>query len=132
MGLAACWVLLAGLGSARAGDEPPAKVIPAAEAADHEGQRCTVEMTVKASKKSEHRALYYLDSEDDYRDPRNLAVLIAFEHAEKFRKAGIDDPAGHYRGKTIRVTGKIIDEAEQTRIRVTEPSQIRIVEPRKP
>ena len=52
------------------------------------------------------RETYFLDSEEDIRDEKNLAVVISYDHADKFREAGTDDPAECYRGKTIHVTGK--------------------------
>ena len=113
------------------GDDKEPKVIPAAKAKDHIGERCTIEMTVKASKNAVHRRTYYLDSEANFRDPKNFAVVISYDDAEKFKPAGIDDLAEHYRGKPIRVTGKVIVEDEQTRIHVTEPEQIKLVEPPK-
>jgi hypothetical protein len=114
------------------GDAKEPNVIPAAQAKDHIGERCTVEMTVKASKNASHRRTYYLDSETDYRDPKNFAVIVSYDDAEKFKPAGIEDLAEHYRGKTIRVTGKVIAEDDQTRIHVTEPEQIKLVESAKP
>jgi hypothetical protein len=85
-------------------------------------------MTVKASKNASKRRTYFLDSEEDFRDEKNLAVLIDYDAAAKFKDAGIDDAAEHYRGKTVRVTGKVISEAEQVRICVTDPKQIKIID----
>jgi acetyl esterase/lipase len=102
-------------------------VITALEARKHLDERQTVEMTVRASKDGTHRKEYYLDSEEDYGHEHNCAVVISYEHADKFKKANIDDPAAYYRGKTIRVTGTIIREADQVRIRVSDPEQIRVV-----
>jgi hypothetical protein len=107
---------------------PDAKVIPAAEARDHLGETLTVEMTVRSSKNAIPRREIYLDSEEDFRDEKNLAVVISYDHAGAFKRAGIDDPAEHYRGKSIRVTGKLIREADQLRIRVEEPTQIKLTE----
>jgi hypothetical protein len=102
--------------------------IPPAQAKDHIGETLTVRMTVKHAKDAIHEKSYFLDSEPDYKDPNNLAVVIAYEHAQAFKDAGIADPAAHFEGKTIDVTGKVIKESQQTRIRVTEPKQIVIVE----
>ena len=123
---------LVGLSALRADDQAKAaeKVIPAAEAKDHVGQECTVEMTVKASKNAAKRRTYFLDSEEDFHDEKNFAVVISYDHAAKFQEAGIDDPAEHYKDKTIRVTGKVIEEDDQVRIRVEDPKQIKIVEPK--
>jgi len=53
-------------------------------------------------------------------------VVISYDHADAFKQAGIDDPADYYRSKTIRVTGKVIRENDQTRIRVEDPKQIEL------
>lgn len=111
-----------------ASDEPSPKVIPAAEARDHVDETLTVEMTVQASKNAAPRREIYLDSEEDFRDEKNLAVVISYDHVDAFKRAGITDPAEHYRGKSIRVTGKLIREADQIRIRVDEPEQIKLTE----
>ena len=58
----------------------------------------------------------------------NLSVVISYDHAEKFQAAGIDNPAEHYKDKTIRVTGKVIEEDDQIRIRVEDPKKIEVVE----
>jgi hypothetical protein len=40
----------------------------------------------------------------------------------------IDDPALHFRGKTIRVTGVVTAKANQPQIEVDDPRQIEVVE----
>ena len=122
----------AGLGSLFAADDPkPAeKVIPAAQAREHIGKECTAILTVKSSKNAAPRKTYFLDSEEDFHDEKNLAIVISYDHADKFREAGIDDPSEYYKGKTIQVTGKVIDEDDQVRIRVEDPKQIKLVQPK--
>ena len=110
----------------REGDDP--KVIPAAEARLHVDERCTAEMTVRSSKNAGPRREYYLDSEEDFHDEKNFAVVISYDHAEKFKKAGIDNPAEYYMGKKLRVTGKVIAENDQVRIRADDPVQIKIAD----
>ncbi len=112
-------------------EDKPAVVVAATEAKNHIDEQCTVEMTVRASKNAAPRKEYYLDSEEDFRDEKNFAVVISYDHADQFKAAGISDPAEHFKDKTIRVTGKIIRENDQVRIRVVEPSQIKVVEPGK-
>lgn len=107
--------------------ETDAKVVASDEARNHVDETCTVEMTVRSTKNAVPRKEYYLDSEEDFRDEKNLAVVIAHDHADRFRQAGIDDPSVHYKGQKIRVTGKVIREAEQVRIRVDAPDQIQLV-----
>lgn len=110
-------------------DEP--RVVPADEARQHINQECTVRMTVESSKNAEPRKKYFLDSMAKYRDFKNLSVQISYDDAEAFRKLGIQEPAAYYKGKTIHVTGKIELNLElnEVRINVTDPKQIRIIEP---
>jgi hypothetical protein len=103
--------------------ERPLEVRPE-QAKEHVGRICTLLMQVKSSKDEKPRKLFYLDSEKDYRDAKNLAIVISYADAQKFAKLGIKDPAAYYQGKTIRVTGKVVREEGQIQIRVTETSQI--------
>jgi DNA/RNA endonuclease YhcR with UshA esterase domain len=114
--------------SASAIEQAPKKVIEAKEARDHIDEMCTVEMTVRSSKNAAPRREYYLDSEEDFRDEKNLALVISYDHADVFKQAGVDDPSEHYKGKKIRVTGKVIRENDQVRIRVEDPKQIALVD----
>jgi hypothetical protein len=45
----------------------------------------------------------------------------------KFREAKIDDPAGHFKGKTIQVTGLVTLKDNQPQIEVDDPGQIEIM-----
>ena len=126
---ACCWRsrLLIGIAGASPDDEKT-KVVAAPDAKNHVDERCTVEMTVRSSKNAGPRREYYLDSEEDFHDEKNFAVVISYDHADLFKKAGIDDPSEHYKGKKLRVTGKVIRENDQIRIRVEDPKQIKIVD----
>ena len=110
------------------GGESKTIAIPAAQARDHVGERRTVETTIAASKDATKRREYYLDSEPNFGDEKNFTVVISYDHADKFKAAGIDNPAEHFKGKTIRVTGTLIRENNQVRIRVEDPAQIKPVE----
>lgn len=103
------------------------KAIGPAEAKDHLGEKVTVEMPVKASKKADKKMEFYLDSEEDFRSETNLAIVIKFESLPAFKKAGIEDPAAYYADKTIRVSGVPKREGEFIRIRVTDPKSLSIV-----
>jgi DNA/RNA endonuclease YhcR with UshA esterase domain len=113
---------------AAADDEKPPAVVKADDARNHIAERCTVELTVRSSKNAAGHREYYLDSEEDFHAEKNFAVVISYDHADLFKKAGIDDPAEHYKGKSLQVTGKVIHENDQVRIRVEDPKQIKIVE----
>jgi hypothetical protein len=123
------FVLMAG--GASSDDGKPPAVVAAPDAKNHIDAQCTVEMTVRSSKNAAPRREYYLDSEEDFHDEKNFAVVISYDHADLFKKAGIDDPAEHYKGKKLRVTGKVIRENDQVRIRVEDPKQIKIVDEKK-
>jgi hypothetical protein len=112
-------------------DGKPPAVVAAPDARNHIDELCTVEMTVRSSKNAIPRREYYLDSEEDFRDEKNFAVVISYDHADLFKKAGIDDPAEYYKDKALRVTGKVIRENDQVRIRVEDPDKIKVVAEKK-
>src|SRR5262245_32537422 len=106
-----------------------AKPLTPEEATKKVNEKVVVEMLVKASKnRLEQRGEIFLDSEEDFRDPKNLGVVVTRAGAAKFKEAGVDDPAVHFKGKTIRVKGKVILKEERPRIEVTDPKQIRVIE----
>ena len=64
-----------------------------------------IEMVVQASAKSVDNI--YLNSEDDYRDQRNLTVTIPKNLALDFKKQYGQFPDEYYKDKRISVTGEI-------------------------
>jgi hypothetical protein len=108
-------------------DKEKPEAVPASKARDFKDKTCIVEMTVLASKKENDRKVHFLDSEKDYKDPKNFAVKIDEIGLERFATAGIDNPSSFYKGKTIRVTGKVSFEEKQYLIVVTDPLQIEVV-----
>ena len=74
------------------------------EAANRVNEQVTVEMLVKAAKNCPHCSQIFLDSEEDHHDPNNLAVAVTETRAARFKGARINDPALHFKSKTIRVT----------------------------
>ncbi len=108
------------------------KPLSPVEAIKRVNEKVTVQMLVKASKnRLEKRGEIYLDSEDDFHDPKNLAVVITKTGAAKLKEAKIDDPAVHFKGKTIRVSGKVILKDKRPRIEVDDAKRIQIVEKEK-
>jgi hypothetical protein len=104
------------------------KPISAAEATKKVNEKVVVEMLVQASKnRLEKRGEIYLDSEKDFHDEKNLGVVVTKAGAAKFKEAGIDDPAAHFKDKTIRVRGTVIIKERRPRIEVDDPKQIEIV-----
>jgi hypothetical protein len=119
-------LLMAALQAACAED---AKPLTPAEAIKKVNQKVTVQMKVQAAKnRLEKRGEIYLDSEKDFHDRKNLGVVITRAGAAKFKKAGIADPAEHFKDRTIRVTGTVIIKEERPRIEVDDPKQIKVVE----
>jgi hypothetical protein len=124
----AALLLFTAVSLARAQDKPPPP-IPPAEAGKHVGERVVVEMRVRASKdRLAKRKEIYLDSTANFRDPKNLGVVITAAGAARFRAAGVKGPAAYFKGKTIRVTGVVaVEKKTRYRILVDDPKQIRVV-----
>jgi hypothetical protein len=105
------------------------KPVTVAEALKKVDVEVWVELHVKTTKnRLERRQEIYLDSEVDFRSPKNLGVVITKVGAERFKEAGIDDPAVRFKDKTIRVKGKLTIKEKRPRIEVDDPKQIEIVE----
>ena len=91
------------------------------EARTRINEQVTVEMPVKAAKNCQRCSLLFLDSEEDHHDPKNFAVAVTETGKVKFKEAKVHDPAGHFKGRTIRVTGLMIVKDNQPQIEVDEP-----------
>ena len=127
--LSAAVLALACTAFAAAGDAKDASPLLPEEAGRHVGEEAAFEMVVKASKdRLAQRKEIYLDSTEDHTDPKNLAAVITVEGAAKFKEAGVDDPAGFFKGKTIRVTGTVTLKNGEPRIEVNHPKQIKVVQ----
>jgi acetyl esterase/lipase len=114
--------------SAQTADGKPERIC-ASVARYNVGNVRTVIMTVRSAKDSANRREIYLDSEEDFRNEKNFAVVISHDHLPQFKAAGIDDPATYFKGRIIEVTGQIIRESDQVRIRIDEPKKIEIHKP---
>lgn len=126
--LAALVLLVISTPCAIAFDDEKEKPLTAKEAIEKVDQNVFVEFTIRAAKnRLEKRGEIYLDSEADFHDRNNLATVITREGAESFEKAGVKDPAEHFKGKKIRVRGKLIIKDEVRRIEVTDAKQIELV-----
>ena len=99
------------------------------EARKQVGKEITVEMEVKAAKNAlQKRGEIYLDSEENFRDEKNFAVVITKKGAESLNNDGIDNPADHFKGKTIRAKGKVSEVDGIPRIEIDDAKQIEIPE----
>jgi hypothetical protein len=124
--LFAAVVLAGGAGLALAAEDKPLTPV---EARKKVGEKVTVEMTVRAAKdRLEKRGEIYLDSEENFRDEKNFAVVTTKAGAASLKEAGIDDPAGHFKDKKIRATGTVKEVSGVPRIEIDDAKQIRLVE----
>jgi len=108
-----------------AGEKPLTPV----EARKKVGEKITVEMTVQAAKdRLEKRGEIYLDSETDFRDEKNFAVVITKAGAASLKEAGVANPAEHYKDKKIRATGTVKEVDKVPRIEIDDAKQIRLAD----
>jgi hypothetical protein len=99
------------------------------EARSKVGEKITVEMTVQSAKdRLEKRGELYLDSESDFHDEKNFAVVITKAGAKSLKDAGINRPAEHFKQKKIRATGTVKEVDKVPRIEIDDAKQIKLVE----
>jgi DNA/RNA endonuclease YhcR with UshA esterase domain len=106
-------------------DDPPKPIGPA-EAAKKVNEEVTLQMEVKSAASRE--GVCFLNSEEDFKDAKNFTVFIDKEALAKFKEAKIEDPAAHFKGKTVQVKGKVILYRDRPEIKVSGPEAIKIVE----
>jgi hypothetical protein len=98
------------------------------EARKQVGKEITVRMTVKAAKdRLAKRGEIYLDSEENFKDEKNFAVVITKTGAESLKAAGISEPADHFKDKTIRATCTVKEVDGVPRIEIDDAKQIAVV-----
>lgn len=103
------------------------KPLTPAEARKQVGKTVTVKMEVKTTKdRLEKRGEIYLDAEEDFKDPKNFAVVISKKGAASLKAAGIADPAAHFKGKTITAKGTVREVDDVPRIDIDEAKQIAV------
>ena len=99
------------------------------EARKQVGKTIEVQMKPAVIKdRLEKRGEIYMDSEKDFRDEKNFAVVITEKGANRFKEKGIKDPAKHFEDKEIRAKGLVTEVQCVPRIEVDDPDQISIVE----
>jgi hypothetical protein len=104
-------------------------VIAPEAARDHIGERCVVQMRVRSSRLVSQGRRLVLNSEEDYKSPANCAVWMDLATAEAFRGKGILVPERDFKGRTIRISGRIKPGKEGPEIEVEDANQITVVEP---
>jgi hypothetical protein len=104
-----------------------------------EGVRGTFQFLIKAS--GSQGGIVYLNSDLDYRDPKNITVALAPKTIESFIKTYGSSPDSYLIDKSIEVTGKVerikiflyADGKNtkkyyfQTHVKVTSLDQIRVL-----
>jgi hypothetical protein len=116
-------ILVIALLTVAAADQPLTPV----EARKAVGKTITVEMTVATTKdRLEKRGEIYLDSELDFKDEKNFAVVINKDGAADLKKHGLDDPAAHFKDKLIRATGEVKVVDGVPRIEISEAKQLKL------
>ncbi|SRR5579883_1512647 len=106
--------------------EDPPKPIGPAEATKKVNEEVTLQMEVKSAALRE--GVCFLNSEEDFKDAKNFTVFIDKEALARFREAKIEDPAAHFKGKTIQVKGKVTLYRDRPEIKVSGPDAINVVE----
>jgi alkaline phosphatase D len=107
----------------------PAGANLAAEAAKHVGKELTIEMEVRATGMTKDKALVFLNSEKDFKDPRNFTVVLDLKAlAAGLKEARIDDPAKHFGGKQVKVTGIVNQRQDRPQIVVKDLKQVQLIE----
>src|SRR5262249_57304582 len=102
---------------AAAADDKP---LPPAGAAKKVNEKVTVEREVKSTGGTTARSL---NPAADYKGDKNFTVFIPKEALEKFAKAKIEDPAAHYKGKTVRASGTVTLYQAKPQIKVKNPDR---------
>jgi DNA/RNA endonuclease YhcR with UshA esterase domain len=105
-----------------------AEPIKPEEAILHVNEDCTIRMEVKASRLLEDSKICFLNSTSDYRDDKCFTVVIFSEGLEAFEKAGVKNPAEHFKGKVIEVKGTISVRSGKPQIKTNDPATIKVQE----
>lgn len=91
------------------------------------GKEVTVKMVVKTTKdRLEKRGEIYLDSEADFKDEKNFAVVVTKAGAASLKAAGTANVAEHFEGKTIRATGTVKEVDGVPRVEIDDAKQIAV------
>jgi DNA/RNA endonuclease YhcR with UshA esterase domain len=123
-----CLVLLCLLAPAAwAADKKDEKPLTPAEAVKKVGDKVTVELKVQSSAASKS-GVVFLNSEKDFKDKKNLTIFLSKDAVAKFKHAKIENPAEYYKGKTIRVSGKVELYNKRPEIKVAGPDDVKVVE----
>ncbi len=104
------------------------KPLTPVEARKTVGEKIAVEMTIRAAKdRLAKRGEIYLDSETDFGNEKNFAIVITKAGATSLKAAGIGSPAEHFKGKKVWAIGTVKEMDKVPRIEIDDARQIRLV-----
>lgn len=112
------------------GAEENATALSPEEAAKKVNEEIVLEMEVKSA--SIREGVCFLNSEEKYRSERNFTVFIERDALAKFKETKIEDPAAEFKGKRIRVQGKVTLHKSRPQIKVSGPESLSVVAPVNP
>jgi hypothetical protein len=124
----AAGAILAGAGVWPAGrfTRTGTEVLSAQQAIERPDQQVTVEFQVRSVGVNTRGTLFYLNSEKNYRDRRNFAVVIPREVLDE-QEANVTRLRATYEGRHVRVVGTVNRFRGQTQIVVEDLAQVSLV-----
>ncbi|MGC4005406.1 MAG: hypothetical protein QM811_20720 [Pirellulales bacterium] len=102
-------------------------VIKPEKAVEYYDKEVVVEFKVEGGYFRDMKPPCLLNSKKNHQDKDNLTIAILGRELKEFKAAGIEDPAMHYAGKTIKVRGIVEMFKDKPQIKVTNVKQIEIV-----
>jgi len=121
MALVMVALLAARPASLAAADETPNTL---ADIQEHIGKEVSIEFVVASSRVLDSGKFCFLNSQKNFTHKENFTVAIDSKAIAKYAETNVDEPAEHFRGKTIRVRGKVTLYRQKPQIVVSDPAQI--------
>jgi hypothetical protein len=106
----------------------PDRPLAPAEVAEFFGQQVVVEMEVKSTGKATTNPTIFLNSHANYRDPDNLTIVLEDRVQADLVEVVVGPLQEFYKGKTIRVRGKVSRYKDNPQIVVNQAEQLEVVE----
>lgn len=104
----------------------PTKPLTPVAAREQVGKQVTVRMQVATAKdRLEKRGEIYLDSQEDFRDEKNFAVVITRAGAKSLHDSNVKDIAEYFRNAWIEVAGTVTEVDDIPRIEINSADNIK-------
>jgi DNA/RNA endonuclease YhcR with UshA esterase domain len=107
---------------------PQEDMIAPENASEHIDEEVTIKMVAESTRFIKDKDLCFLNSKKRHQDEDNFSVVIKAEGLRALAEKEIDDPAEHFKGKTIVVTGKVIKFKGKPQLEIKEADQIKIAD----